>query len=110
MSRTYKTRPLAVRMLDKKDNAVGVEEVHNHKDGRECDLPPYDAKSMMNDPRKGIYTKCHYYFVYKGVNICGCRMCTGQEDRKTENRKARHSAKNELHKSMVEHDYEDELD
>lgn len=108
MSRTYKTRPLEVRMLDKKDNAVGVQEVHNHKNGRECDLPPYDAKEIMNDTRKGIYNKCHYFFVYRGVTLCPCNICTGKEEHKAENRKSRHTSKIELHKSIIEHTYEED--
>lgn len=107
MSRTYKTRPLEVRMLDKKDNAVGVQEIHNHKNGRECDLPEYDAKKIMNDPRKNIYQKCHYSFVYRGVHLCSCHICSGKEEFKAENRKNRHNMKTKLHKSVIEHDYED---
>lgn len=108
MSRTYKTRPLEVRMVDKKDNAVGVEEVHNHTYGRECDLPPYDAKEIMNDPRESINNKCHYFFVYRGVSICSCHTCSGKEEYKAQNRKTRHQTKKELHETITYHSYDEE--
>lgn len=103
MSRTRKTRPLQVRMADVKDYGVGYEEVHNHIDGRECDLPENINSKVLNpDSLKYIENNvsCHYSFTYQGVNICGCKMCTGHDIRKHENRKQRHAAKQGLHNAL----------
>lgn len=103
MSRTDKTRPLNVRMLDAKDIKIGVHEYHNHVKGY-CDLPPRDPKAIeeqhneivQNDDRS-FRQSCHYDFAYKGSNMCGCKMCTGQDWRKEERRAKRHNAKTSLH-------------
>lgn len=113
MSRTRKTRPLHVRMADPKDHGVEYIEVHNHINGRECDLPvSHDAKSIANSydgPFVDAVTRpCHYSWEYKGKNLCGCRMCTGHDFRKQDIRKSRHEAKQELHQVLKTHVYEDE--
>lgn len=116
MSRTRKTRPLHVRMVDPKDNGVGYTEVHNHVNGRECDLPDKHDPKTIAESYTGPFASpenrpCHYSFEYKGKGLCGCKMCTGQVERRAENRKKRHLAKQELHATIVNHSYEeDELE
>lgn len=109
MSKTLKTRPLHVRILDPKDHAVGIAEHHNHEKGF-CDLPERTAKAIEErheEMVKGEYpykTKetCRYDFAYTGVGICGCTFCTGQEGRKMKARKTRHVAKDVLSKETRE--------
>lgn len=103
MSRTDKTRPLTVRMLDAKDSKIGIHEYHNHVKGY-CDLPPRDPKAVEEQHDEIIHSEemtfgkaCHYGFAYKGSNMCGCKMCTGQDWRKEERRAKRHNAKTSLH-------------
>lgn len=106
MSRTDKTRPIFVRMVDHKDVKVGILARHNHVKGY-CDLPDrHDAKAIMehHNVRRADYNdSCHWNFSYKGVNICGCSMCTGKFSRREERRAQRHAAKASLavHKNLV---------
>lgn len=102
MSKTYKTRPLSVRMHDKKDHGVGVEECHNHVN-RECDLPirDYQTNAIHVDEYEGSPEDiCHWSFTYTGKGLCGCKMCTGQFTRKLENRIDRRKTKQELQKAV----------
>lgn len=108
MSRTDKTRPVSVRMMDPQDQKIGVHEFHNHIKGY-CDLPERNAKDM--DAQYDIIRKssdltlgqsCHYGFAYKGSNMCGCKMCTGQHYRKSERRGTRHNSKASLKKHTKE--------
>ena len=100
MSKTDKTRPLSVRMMDPKDVAAGVTESHSHEKGY-CDLPERNYKAMMaryEAIAAGTYPipareSCSFHFSYKGVNICGCPMCTVQDSRREERRKIRHQSK-----------------
>ncbi len=104
MSKTYKTRPLSVRMHDRKDHGVGIEEYHNHVN-RECDLPTRDYQANLvhieeNEKNDGwLHEICHWSFTYTGKGLCGCKMCTEQIFRKAENRKERHRVKQELQKA-----------
>lgn len=109
MSKTLKTRPLHVRILDPKDHAVGIAEHHNHEKGF-CDLPERTAKAIEDRyevilngdyPFKHRET-CRYDFSYTGAGICGCVMCTGQPARKMKARKIRHTAKDTLAKETRE--------
>lgn len=99
MSKTIKTRPLWVRLSDPRDKTVGVTESHNHVKGF-CDLPENNPKAIQDhydDLREhsthSYKSACKYLFSYQGANICGCRMCTGHDYRKQENRKNRHENK-----------------
>lgn len=98
MSKTLKTRPLSVRMFDKRDNSVGVKEIHHHAKGF-CDIPERAIKAVQEQHETEGYVhnkSCTYYFAYRGVNICGCRMCTGHDFRKQKNRRGRHNEQMEL--------------
>lgn len=108
MSRTDKTRPVSIRMMDRQDQKIGVHEYHNHIKGY-CDLPERNAKDM--DAQYDVIRKssdltlgqsCHYGFAYKGSNMCGCKMCTGQHYRKSERRGKRHNSKASLKKHTKE--------
>lgn len=123
MSRTDKTRPYWVKMLDKPGN---YREVHNHgkrmlldadgntvdvptgefwPNGREkrrtiyvdhpaCDLP---ASPWDKDDRPYSYNACHYTHTYSWVNSgeakCGCPLCSDTVGRKHETRKKRRASK-----------------
>lgn len=101
MSKTRKTRPLIVKIFDPTDKSVDIAESHSHEDGLECDLPSRkDLKAIIDAHQKGIYTRCDYTFSYVGKNLCGCKQCTGQDDRKIERRKTRHSAKKVIEESI----------
>ena len=91
MSKTTKTRPLHVRMADRTDHKVGSVEVHDHRKS-ECTLPP--AGQDGDGP-------CHYGFAFRGVNVCGCPMCTDRDERRAERRRDRHEAKVALHRVAV---------
>lgn len=105
MSRTIKTRPLVVRMLDPKDHSVGVSELHRHDKGY-CDLPARNIDAVLEREellRSGEYEvpyseTCDYSFSYVGVEVCGCAMCTEQDERKAKARKTRRETKVELRK------------
>lgn len=105
MSRTRKTRPLSVRIADKEDKKVGHVEVHNHIN-HDCDLPASLAEAVKTDAwleaRKTGRVPCHYSFTYTGHGVCGCKMCTNQLERKTENRRVRHESKTSFKKLTEE--------
>lgn len=109
MSKTLKTRPLHVRILDPKDHAVGIAEHHNHEKGF-CDLPERTAKAIEERHEEMVSGEypyktretCRYDFTYTGVGICGCTLCTGQPERKLKARKTRHTAKGTLAKETRE--------
>lgn len=101
MSKTLKTRPLSVRMLDKRDNSVGVTEIHRHNKGF-CDIPARTIKAVQEQHEATDFERgksCSYDFTYKGINICGCKMCTAQDYRKQKNRRGRHNEQMELLKA-----------
>lgn len=103
MSKTLKTRPLAVRILDMKDHTVGSKETHRHQKGH-CDLPEHNIKALMereDELNNGEYPykrseSCTYDFAYTGVGICGCKLCTDQFGRKKGVRRTRHKMKSDL--------------
>lgn len=103
LSKTDKTRPLAVRMMDPKDTAAGITESHNHEKGY-CDLPERNYKAIEERHRQiaadeypvPYKDRCSYNFAYKGVNICGCTICSAQFSRREERRKIRHESKKVL--------------
>lgn len=109
MSRTDKTRPLWVRMMDNKDFKIGAVETHNHVKGY-CDLPAKNPKAieehydkLMSHESLSYRESCHYSFSYQGVGMCGCTICTAQAQRKQERRGHRHNTKTSLlnHKKAV---------
>lgn len=91
MSKTTKTRPLHVRMADRTDHKVGRVEIHDHRKSS-CTLPP---------PGQYGDGPCRYGFAYRGVNVCGCPLCTAQEERRAERRRDRHEVKTSLHQIAV---------
>jgi hypothetical protein len=100
VSKTHKTRPLDVRMLDPKDTAAGIVESHNHEKGY-CDLPERNHKAieerhkliMADEYPVPSRDRCTFNFAYKGVNICGCPICSQKFARREERRKIRHEGK-----------------
>lgn len=103
MSKTIKTRPFWVRQSDDQDKGVKVKEVHNHIN-RDCDLPEKTPKGILEQNHYG----CHYEFVYNGHNVCGCKMCTAQFERKQENRANRLVRKRTLSRVLKDSSYEEE--
>lgn len=103
MSKTHKTRPLDVRMMDPKDTAVGMTESHNHEKGY-CDLPERNYKAMeerhklimADEYPVSSHDRCSFEFAYQGVNICGCPICSATFSRREERRKIRHASKKAL--------------
>lgn len=91
MSKTKKTRPLTVRMADKTDTDVQYSEHHNHVSGV-CTLPGSLQEQFKNEP---ILTQgqCYYEWKYSGHRICGCAMCTGKIERKSNVKKTRAAGK-----------------
>lgn len=107
MSKTDKTRPLDVRMMDPKDISIGKAEHHNHEKGY-CDLPANNVKAVLEaqiaareagHPRGG---SCFYSWSYRGVNVCGCSMCTESLTRREERRANRHQAKVQMKTQVKE--------
>lgn len=90
MSRTTKTRPLHVRIDDPTDHKVGRVEVHHHEDGV-CTLPSSAA----------VTGRCFTTFGYRGVNPCGCPICTDQLGRRVARRRDRHRIRAALHQVVV---------
>lgn len=133
MSRTDKTRPFRVKMLDKPGN---YREVHNHHsrvlldeqgnavrvpvegkfvNGHQvmatvyvphptCDLP---ASPWDKDDRPYSYYSCHYTYTYSWINTgearCGCPMCSDTVGRKQETRSKRRAAKRAVRNWEVEY-------
>lgn len=63
---------------------------HDHSHGP-CDLHFYDGRALW------AATNCHLYLVSSDRNIhCGCRLCTGHDDRRADRRHDRHEARRRL--------------
>lgn len=104
MSKTLKTRPLRVRIVDSKDHKVDYIERHDHRGGRECDLPE------KNEAKHGdVETKCFYDFKYIGVNLHACDMCSNNVDIRQENRSDRHETKKKLREAAKDESIADEV-
>lgn len=119
MSRTDKTRPFWVKMIDK---PCYYKAVHNHaarplRDDKghlvrvptgevskwgpvvrtvmvpftECDLPA--APGRENGDHYGCHWTYTYTFMGEGASRCGCSMCNDTVGRKQETRKKRRQAK-----------------
>ena len=79
MARTFAHRPYWVRYTD----ASVCFEVHDHRDGR-CDLEPLDVWFARVRDQEKVWRAgaCRWEVdLYATGPICGCNMCTGQEDR-----------------------------
>lgn len=94
MSRTKKTRPLAIRAADRTDGAVEVVLIHDHTNGV-CEAEGLDVTQVLDlENGRG---KCHAIVAPTGqVGICGCRWCSGYYERRWERRRERHSARREI--------------
>lgn len=104
MSKTLKTRPLRVRIMDSKDHKVDYSEHHDHTGGRECDLPE------KNEFKHGdVETVCYYTFKYIGVNLHACDMCSDNVAIRQENRSNRHETKKKLREAVKNDDIVDEV-
>lgn len=81
MSRTDVHMPYWVKQTDPGWRHAFTED-HDHGRGA-CDLE-------HQNPHDWQATRCHIGDRYTGRNIhCGCRMCTGQFERKQDSRRAR---------------------
>ena len=96
MSRTYKTRPLSVRVHDPKEKDLQPKPIHTCDTGsHECDLPEFDANALYTGG------KCYWSFSFnKPKNICGCNMCTQHEEKIAERREFRKKSKNQLRNAL----------
>lgn len=122
MSRTDKTRPFWVKVMDSKSN---YREVHNHasrplrdEKGKLVRIPtgeffsngypkerivevPFTECDLPDDPRKdrGHWDGCHWSetrtWANSGEARCGCFSCSDQVWRRQENRKERRAGKAE---------------
>lgn len=91
MSRTDKTKPWAIRVMDHQPWAN-----HDHSDGI-CDLPAhykdnayYATESGAGHCRWSDWNLCRKDSCCYG---CGCRMCTDHDGRKAKRRRERHQAR-----------------
>ena len=71
MSRTWKTRPMQVRLWDDLEKVA----YHVCKRSADCDLP----KSLKQNLLQTGPGHCKWLFTYTGVNVCACQMCYGQD-------------------------------
>ena len=95
MSKTFKTRPLSVRLADSNDNRVSYIENHNHTNA-DCDLPSTVKEQIKLSGEDLRNLSCYYDFKFIGHKVCGCAMCTEKIYRKTERKKERNSKRNSI--------------
>lgn len=92
MSRTDKTQPYWVKILESKQNR---QEWHCHENGV-CDIDAVVGPESLSWRRVDGGWKCHYdastALMYSGYGRCGCPMCSGQYERRQERRQSRHNA------------------
>lgn len=100
MSKTRKTRPIHVRMVDKADNGVGMEEHHDHTNGKECDLPGTPAEEIILQKSEKYRPNCYYHWRFVGKGLCGCPMCTNKIERKLDIKKSRRSEEKAIRESI----------
>lgn len=98
MSKTWKTRPLWVRLADKQDTKAHPMEHHDHTNGHVCDLP--ESPLAFGDRT----TQCYWSYKYTGTGLCGCPMCTDHYWHKQENRSARRKNRLDLKRTGVVYD------
>lgn len=105
MSKTFKTRPASVKVLD---DPSWLTERHDHRFGS-CDLgerPKKKKKAELrwfgsggasSSPGGTREPRCFWWFAdsfwHQPANGCGCPLCTAQDWRKAERRKQRHVGK-----------------
>lgn len=112
MSKTDKTRPWRVRVMDKK---TWLEEDHDHRDGP-CDLPPPPA--LVCDFWAGrTTTRCYWNasceFWVTPSNYCGCPTCNDTRGRRLETKRARAQARQRVRQEVQEavtHGHDDTFD
>lgn len=84
MSKTRKTRPYWVKLLDK---PTYLEPFHRHEGDEPCDLPEVPVYRPEERTRCEWAPSLKSYF--DPENWCGCAMCTAQQERKQKARKER---------------------
>lgn len=89
MSKTDKTKPMWVRMLEHKSPII-----HDHTNDV-CDAGADQLEWAMH--------QCHRrYWWYGCCTGCGCMMCNDQEGRRRSRRKDRHNAKRHIRSGNYE--------
>lgn len=93
MSRTDKTDPLDVKMWDRFNKGIGIEENHDHSKG-ECDLPKtYQEYRKRSWPNKDWFKyNCAWTWTYLGKHVCCCSLCHKNhwtEDKAADNNSSR---------------------
>ena len=96
MSRTYAHRPYWAWFADR---SVCVAD-HDHRE-RGCDLPPLpvwlDRIKSEGWPAAYRATSCRWQVDRDRIPPpCGCRMCTGHDDRKADRRRDRRATRAQL--------------
>lgn len=107
MSKTLKTRPISVRMADKGDKGVGIQEVHDHRDGKVCDLPEMTDTKVYQHNVTFLSGNCHYQWEYVGVNVCACNVCSDPRGRRNSVRHNRQEARKKI-RAIVQGDDADD--
>ena len=108
MSKTWKTRPLDVRVHDRRDRGAHGVEVHDHADGV-CNL-------LEEEPTNTTVTsfampgKCAIVWEYNGAGVCGCRMCTDHYERREDRRRRRWASKQQLRDIVRTQEYDSYLE
>lgn len=88
MSRTDVHRPPLVQARDPHNRHLFVE-FHDHATKARCDLDRYLEEGWFRNA-------CHLVYIGRRNIYCGCRMCTGHDDRRVERRRDRHSWRRNL--------------
>ncbi len=92
MSRTHVHLPYRVKVRHAAWRGHFTER-HDHSTGP-CDLGRFD-------PADWQATRCHIDLLYRGRNVCcGCRLCTGHDDRRVERRRDRHGARRQVREAL----------
>lgn len=91
MSRTDKTRPLWVKVLD---HPRWLVEVHDHTSGQDCDLPVTPVWGWAEGRPS---TRCHWDQSAASFDHpehrCGCPFCADKPDRRRKRRRERAEAR-----------------
>ena len=90
MSDTHRTKPLGVKACQHLTKPIAV---HNHTNGV-CDLPELKPENVWAY-RQG---RCFWNVDWSNpISHCACRTCSGNEHKKTNNRRGRKNIKQKLH-------------
>lgn len=73
MSRTDKTQPWRVKVFF---YPSWVEEYHDHRDGRECDLPDRATPENVGRQSRGCGWTFSLGFMRSNMARCACYMCS----------------------------------